>query len=140
MPDGDARFRGSRQMAPGSDSAAGSERETQRRQTFALVVPVSSAEFLLGTGGSFVLAATRTNTRATRPATGRWWIAVVQARSHMQRHGWAGLFVLGVASWTWAAPGCNSPAVAGSTVGMLHDQPCDLRQDIAAERGQQGTL
>jgi len=70
----------------------------QTQAPFALVAPFLGAALLLGAGGGFLMAAVLTVTRLVDVATGPWWTALAQAHGHLQVYGWAGLFVLGVAS------------------------------------------
>lgn len=70
----------------------------RRQEPFATVAPLLRAALLIGAGGGFVLAAVLTTIRLFNVASGLWWGALVQAHGHLQLYGWAGLFVLGVAS------------------------------------------
>ncbi len=66
-------------------------------ESFQRVASVIGAALLIGTGGGFVLAAVLTLTAMLGLVTGPWWLALAQARGHLQLYGWAGLLVIGVA-------------------------------------------
>ncbi|WIG61879.1 MAG: hypothetical protein OJF49_004628 [Ktedonobacterales bacterium] len=69
-----------------------------RQAPFHLVAPVVASALVVGAAGGFALAATLTITSALGASGTAEWLALVQAHGHLQLYGWAGLFVLGVAS------------------------------------------
>lgn len=69
-----------------------------RQALFQLVAPVVASALVVGAVGGFALAATLTITAALGASGTAEWLSLVQAHGHIQLFGWAGLFVLGVAS------------------------------------------
>lgn len=81
-----------------TSSLTSGKRSAPAQSPFARVAPLLRAALLLGAGGGFALAALLTTSQALGLPLGVWWLATAQAHGHLQVYGWAGLFVLGVAT------------------------------------------